>query len=387
MATKTAPGVRSRPRPARGGDFNPAAHGLRGLASMMVFWAHLLGGTAEHIYAHDQAYVDLVFGPWSFGAWGVELFFVISGFVILPSVMRYSMREFALRRFFRLYPLFFAFTLLFVVLNGFTNAYPELNTRVAVIAGFLFLNLFAHTEQLTPNAWSLTFEVIFYTLASLSYFVAIRRRSAIGTVLVSALCWAFLIRYPIALFFVTGALARIAFDAGLKPHAQIARPAEVALALLCIWLAGSHRFGFSQADMASPYAWALMFATPGYFYLAIQPDSLSTRLFGGRAIAYLGTVSYSLYLLHPYTYFAMRALFDRFGLFTDDWGLSMALFFLVTTPLTLLATHVVHRSLEVWPYRRFFHQRVYRSDKAQALADAAEKGSHPFEYHPEKPAG
>src|SRR5690242_6269345 len=101
--------------------FNPAAHGLRGIASMMVFWAHLLGGTAKHVYAGNPFYVALVWGPWSFGAWGVELFFVISGFVILPSVMRYSLGQFALRRFLRLYPLFFVFTLFFAALNAVTH--------------------------------------------------------------------------------------------------------------------------------------------------------------------------------------------------------------------------------------------------------------------------
>ena len=360
MATSSTFHAPAQPRPAPRAGFNPAAHGLRGIASMMVFWAHLLGGTAEHIYAHDQVYVDLVWGPWSFGAWGVELFFVISGFVILPSVMRYSVREFALRRFFRLYPLFFTFTLLFAILNGVTNAYPELNTWIAVVAGFLFLNLFTHTEQLTPNAWSLTYEVIFYALASLGYLAAVRKRSAVGTAVVAVLCCAFLFRYPIACFFLGGTIVRLAYDAGLKPPARLARPAEILFAIACILLAGSHRFGFSQADMASPYAWALMMATPAYFYLAIQADSLSTRLFGGRAMAYLGTVSYSLYLLHPYTYFGMRTLFDRFGLFSDNWALSMLLFFVITTPVTLLVTHFVHRSLEVWPYRRFFRERIYR---------------------------
>ena len=70
-------------------SFNSSAHGLRGIASMMVFFAHLLGGTAEHIYSGRADYVAFVERPWNFGVYGVELFFVISGFVILPSVMRY----------------------------------------------------------------------------------------------------------------------------------------------------------------------------------------------------------------------------------------------------------------------------------------------------------
>lgn len=355
--------VRSPPRVAKRTDFNPAAHGLRGIASMMVFWAHLLGGTAEHVYAHNAFYVALVWPPWSFGAWGVELFFAISGFVILPSIMRYSLGQFALRRFFRLYPLFFVFTALFVILNGLFNTYPALNTPTAVVAGFLFLNLFTHTDQLTPNAWSLTYEVMFYALAALGYFF-FRRRSRIGTTILLLASCAFLFRYPIAVFFAAGAVVRLLYDAEIRPSAQVARPVEILLAMVCSFLAATHRFGFSQADMGSLYAWALMVATPAYFYLAIQPDSVSGALLGNRVIGYLGTISYSLYLIHPYTYYGTRVLFDRLGLFTDNWGRSMALFFLIATPITIAVTHVGHKLFEIGPYRWFFRQRIYRGATA-----------------------
>src|SRR3546814_6945714 len=91
-----------------------------------------------------------------------------SELVILPSVLRYSTGQFALRRFLRLYPLFLTLPLLFVLLNAVTNAYPDLNNWPTILAGVTFTNLFWHTEQLTPNAWSLTFEVIFYSLTCLA---------------------------------------------------------------------------------------------------------------------------------------------------------------------------------------------------------------------------
>src|SRR3546814_17100878 len=56
----------------------------------------------------------------------------------------------------------------------------------------------------------------------------------------------------------------------------------------------------------------------------------------------------------------MRMLFVEMGLFTNHIALSMLLFFLVTTPLTLLVTHVVHHLVELGPYQWFFRQRIYR---------------------------
>src|SRR3546814_380620 len=159
----------SRPAPAPAAKtkrteagFNCAAHGLRGIAALMVFSAHLLGGSAEHVYQDHSAYVQFVLRPWQFGVYGVYLFFTISGFVILPSVLRYSTGQFALRRFLRLYPLFLTLTLLFVLLNAVTNAYPDLNNWPTTLATVTFTNPFCHTETHTPNACTLTYEVDVY---------------------------------------------------------------------------------------------------------------------------------------------------------------------------------------------------------------------------------
>jgi len=342
-------------------DFNAAAHGLRGVASMMVFFAHLLGGTAEHIYFADANYVALIQAPWNFGRWGVELFFAISGFVILPSVLRYAPREFALRRALRLYPLFLAFSLLFIGLNALTNAYPSTNNLLAIFGGLTFLNLLTGTEQLTPNAWSLTFEVIFYVFACLIAHFWIRRDNKAVSIVLAILAFAFLCRFPIAVYFLFGILVRILYVRGIRPSLQWARPLEAAAFLACAAITSIMHFGYEPEDLANPLVYETMVATLAYFYLAVQPGSLTGKLLDNKPVFYLGAVSYSLYLVHPYVYFACRDMFVRFGLFSDDWLASMTLFFLVSTPAALIVTHAVHHLLERWPYRWFFHQRIYRA--------------------------
>lgn len=348
--------------PARkSAEFNSAAHGLRGIASLMVFWAHLLSGTAEHIYSGDAGYVAATRAPWHFGTYGVELFFVISGFVILPSVKRYSVRQFAIRRFLRLYPLFFVLSAVFVVLNGLTDSYPKLNNWQAIASGFLFLNLFNGTEQLTPNAWSLTYEVIFYILLCLGYHELFRSQRPFRASLVVGLSALFWFLYPIVTFFVFGLLIRTLHDRGWRMPNRLAWPIELASGLACIWFASRSWFAYNHQDLANPIVIGIMLSTAIYFLVASQPQSLTGKLFSARWIVYLGTVSYSLYLVHPYTYFACRSLFKQLGLFGDNIPLSVLAFFAVTTPITLLVTHYVHRYLEVGPYQAFFHQRIYRT--------------------------
>ena len=109
-----------------------------------------------------------------------------------------------------------------------------------------------------------------------------------------------------------------------------------------------------------------MVSTIGYFYFAVQPGSLTTAASRHPWLVWLGTMSYSLYLVHPYTYYATRLAFVKLGLFADNWLLSMALFFAVATPLTFALTHLAHRVLEVRVYQWFFDQRIYRQERKRA---------------------
>lgn len=344
---------------------NVAVHGLRGVGSMMVLLAHIAGGTARHVYPHDAAYVRLIAHPWNFGTFGVEIFFVISGFVILPSAMRYSAREFAGRRFLRLYPLFFVLSVLFVALNHMTNAYPGVNDGRSIIAGFLFLNLFTGTEQLTPNAWSLSFEVAFYVLTALTVNAAVRRHGIVGACLAVLLAAAFLLAFPIAVYFLIGIALRLA-GREARSAGAITRAIEAASFASLVWFASRAHFDYtSWTQFRGATVPMILASITTYFSMALMRRSLTATLLGGRVFAYLGEVSYSLYLVHPFVYFACRALFVHQHWFTDDVALSLLCFAAVVVAGSLLATHYVHRWLELWPYNAVFHQRIYHRRAGQ----------------------
>lgn len=352
-------------------EFNVAAHGLRGVASVLVLAAHIAGGTARHIYAGNANYVSLVEHPWYLGTFGVEIFFVISGFVILPSVMKYSLGEFALRRFVRIYPLFFIFSLFFVALNAVTNAYPNLNDLRTVIAGLLFVNLFTGTEQLTPNAWSLSFEICFYALTALVVAYGVKRRTAVAGALSVGAALAFLIAFPITCYFIIGLALRLSF----RPHRQataVSRVAEAASLALVIWFASRAHFDYTTwSQFQDPVVLPILVSLSTYFYLALQQGSLTAGALDRPVFRYIGTVSYSLYLVHPFAYFVLRAMFVRYGLFTDNIALSMALFAIAVFAASFLLTHFAHALFERWPYQRVFHQAVYREKSTSSAAAAA----------------
>jgi peptidoglycan/LPS O-acetylase OafA/YrhL len=359
-----------------GRELNVAAHGLRGLASLMVLGAHIIGGTARHIYNDSESYVEAVRAPWYLGTFGVNLFFIISGYVILPSALKYGPRDFALRRFLRLYPLFFVSSVFFIVMNAATNAYPKVNNFESVISALLFVNLFTGTEQLTPNAWSLTFEVIFYALMyGILYFV-VRHRSTLPAVvaIVAGLC--FLIAYPITIYFVAGAVIRLAYKESQLPLAA-SRALEIVCLVLTIYFASRGHFEYRWADFANPVVIPIILSTCAYFYFAVRPMSITTVLMDNRSARYIGTISYSLYLVHPYIYFSARAAFVKLGLFTADIGVSMALFAALVIGCSIPTSHIVNRVLERWPYQRFFRQGIYGEVPASEKTGIIVAGQQP----------
>lgn len=340
--------------------FNAAAHGLRGLASVMVLIAHIFGGTARHIYPHDADYVRYVAHPWFLGTFSVEIFFVISGFVILPSALKYSLGQFAQRRFLRIYPLFFVLSIVFILLNLVTNAYPGINNARSMIAGLLFLNLFTGTEQLTPNAWSLTYEACFYVLTGLMVAFVVRKRSvpAGGFAIVAAL--AFIAWFPITIFFLIGVAMRL-WAPILSSATWRTRIVELLSLVSLIWFASRTHFDYTLwSQFGTWIVPGILVSISLYFLVALMNNSLTSRALDNRIFRYLGDVSYSLYLVHPFVYYVLRAIFSHYGLFTQNLALSMAFFASTVILTSLLLTHYVHATLERWPYQAFFRQGVYR---------------------------
>ncbi|TYC75979.1 acyltransferase [Stappia sp. BW2] len=352
-------------------QFNYSVHGLRGVASIMVLIAHILGGTAEHIYNDRPGYVEGIVPFHNFGTFGVMLFFVISGFVILPSVMRYSPKEFALRRLLRLYPLFLVSTLFFAVLNGVTNRYPDLNNLESVFFSLTFLDLFTPTKQVAPNAWSLSYEVIFYTLSCMTYFFLTRKMNIFWKVASLAIPILFTYHYPKALFFLSGAAIFWLYKSEITRGLKYTKTLEAIAFVVWVYLATTWDFKFRTYEFYDAYPTIipapalLVLSTATYFFFAASRDSLTGKLLSNRVMFYFGTISYSFYLVHPYIYFATRYLFSSMNMFGENIFLSLLLFGTTVFCLTTLFSHFSYLIFERMPYQIYFGQKIYRSRRVQ----------------------
>ena len=271
---------------------------LRGLAALAVVFSHYLPHWDHH-------YGDLaVVVPGGAGYIAVKLFFVISGFVIFMTLERCtSVLDFAVLRFSRLYPAYWAAILVVTLIAVFV--FDDLFWLGGFAANATMLQQFLGYPHLDNVFWSLTVELAFYVHVAWLFALGLHRRiervlfawlllaliwilatqpigqvTASGVVDTSQRSWpAMLFAFDYAPYFAVGiVLYRVRRSGwGLPAAALIAFAVAVEL-LLASWE------GLAVVVAASLLFWL---AIHGYL-----------RFLVARPLLWLGAISYSLYLSH-----------------------------------------------------------------------------------------
>ncbi len=158
---------------------------MRGIAVISVFLYHALRFAfgydklpwGEWVSDFSVPKTFLAVLPLSFGDAGVPIFFVISGFCIHLSFSNYPQwLTFWKRRFFRLYPAYFAALLLFALLiplskvNFSTSGIGQLASHIFFIHNFNYYTFYT----INPAFWSLAIEIQLYLLYPVLLFLVRR---------------------------------------------------------------------------------------------------------------------------------------------------------------------------------------------------------------------
>lgn len=137
---------------------------LRAIAALMVVWHHSVGQIPETL-----EFIRLPL----WGVYGVDLFFMISGFIMLVTTWDKPIApmEFMEHRIKRIVPLYWAATLLIVVIAVISpNIFKNFKFDTASVFKSLFFipyNSLAepgYTYPLVVQGWTLNFEMFFYAL-------------------------------------------------------------------------------------------------------------------------------------------------------------------------------------------------------------------------------
>jgi len=141
---------------------------FRGIAALMIVLCHFAGSLK---FYHGVSYESLDYFR-AIGKYGIDFFFILSGFIITYSSHgKYnqlnSFKNYIKNRLLRIYvpylPIGIFMLIIYHLLPGFSNSNRVISTLTS-------LTLFPHGNPALSVAWTLSFELCFYLLFSLSFF-------------------------------------------------------------------------------------------------------------------------------------------------------------------------------------------------------------------------
>ncbi|WP_328673586.1 acyltransferase family protein [Streptomyces sp. NBC_00328] len=395
---------------------------LRGIAALVVVFDH-----SSYTFMADFRRELMPY--FNTSRYGIMVFFLVSGYIIPGSLERRGcVRTFWIGRIFRVYPLWAAVVAVLLTLNALGIAEirdfgPQSATTVAV-AHVTMLQELLGTPNLLLVLWTLSYEMSFYLLVVALFTVRLHRRSAAVAVVLAMLAAgsaaAGVVVPPSALsgLFGTGpviAFASIAMGVALccaSAGSAVLRgfggvlggvlalalvpfngtvPLWEGLVILAVMFLGTtvHRAENGQCTWHFAAGTAVIVAAcaVGSAYWRGHGDHFTRRgwiaafllaavTFGAglalrgrslpRVLTGLGTISYSVYLMHPVLLTVIDSTVGRRR--QDSLALEVA-FFTVLLPLCLLTYRYIEAPSQTWGRR--LARRVQPSHSGQRTSAPA----------------
>lgn len=286
---------------------------LRGLAAISVLYLHTAdqllqnnlvspGGVEYFIMTTMTSVIDL-------GKVGVIIFFAVSGFIIPFALTKKngSVTEFAVNRFFRLYPAYWLSIVLAVFVLYYLNGLPE--PTGLILINLTMLQKFFLQPDLMDLYWTLQIELIFYALCVVAYLFGFleddKRLFLISMAMLIAALVLATVRYdthiktpvalPLALSIMLWGSMLKHFHIDGSPKAKrlsllMLGAFAVLIPVICV-LAYNFNAGFEET-------WYRYTAS---YFVGIAAFYMFTGIIRivGPLWSWLGRISYSIYLFHP----------------------------------------------------------------------------------------
>ncbi|WP_454650382.1 acyltransferase family protein [Bradyrhizobium liaoningense] len=327
---------------------------LRGIAVLSVLVQHVFEVIVEkHPTGAYYWPIHDVFGYYmNFGRFGVVLFFFVSGFVIPFSFPDSAtpVRDFAISRFFRLYPAYW--TSLLVGLVTMQALQSQTYPLGQVAANVTMLQTFVNVPNLWVFYWTLAIELLFYAGCTLLFAMGLlnQRFTAVTIVVAAALVG------TTAALLVENRTVSSVMEVGLNLSAmflgKIIRDTVVGGKLrwthvaVCTLLYAIFAATLSDRRFGGVYHENFFYSySIGSAYVCAALVFIAFAVFGERMawrpMAFVGVISYSVYLMSPFVIVVIHRLF-WFG----DGPLGWSIFMLAILALSILVSWMTYAFVE-----------------------------------------
>ena len=332
----------------------------RGIAALAVAVYH------TYLILYQKTGVAQFSGVAQFGYLGVPFFFVLSGFIIALAHHRdigqpAALRDYAFKRFVRVYPLYWFFSIFYVAAAAMGLGDPDFSWAPAHLAEDVLLIHFTPDFASPPLkvAWTLFFEIQFYFLFALAIL------SARLAWVAAAVWFAGLLFVPVNNRWLENFFSywNLAFLCGIAAYVLFRRLSArwwwifVVAALLCLAICFAQ---FSPLELRGRRNAGIIPVSIGFgalmLGLALFEKERSANY--GRIIMLLGDGSYALYLVHSAVISVAVALYVKLHL-VRMIPLPVAFFLILgVAAASGIAAHlVVERPFMTW-VRRLMYRKV-----------------------------
>ncbi|NQX27050.1 acyltransferase [Microbacteriaceae bacterium VKM Ac-2854] len=274
---------------------------VRGIAALVVVLYHAAALASPAFEQFSRNVID-------FGRVGVVAFFLVSGYIIPLSIRGRGVRSFAVRRFFRLYPLYWLVLAIALIVFAARWGTPPFDL-IGIVSNAAMLQSYVGAESIISVAWTLCIELLFYV--QIAVFALLKRLDVSYR-----MGW-----FWLAVFLATGVVQRLGAElptftiflvlAGMgqafflldDPRRRAEARALIVAGIVLVPV--GVLIGVDDSGLWPP-------ATAIASYLGGVLVFVAAYALRGRvvpaALLWLGTISYALYLVHPLLLDAAAAL-------------------------------------------------------------------------------
>lgn len=334
---------------------------MRGIAALLVVWMHTSEEFVKRAASSLQDELFHVAHLLDFGRLGVVLFFAISGFVIPASLKgdrASTCWQFLVKRIFRLYPLYW----LSIPVGLFTcwTIWGREASVATILWNLTMVQEAAGYSSILGLYWTLQTELVFYGLCVLLFLSGLLRSAFALAALTLLFSCIHLVPWTLGTLGIPlpftaspgvavlalhlgimcwGALFRMWYDS--EPLRLWAKAAVVGF-VGCWALLGSYgmAFHYLKADNV-PLMQFVMPYSLGVLLFALLASVVRVR---AAFLVWLGTISYSLYLLHPVVMNVLLRLVDTGSPWVQGWPTGA--YMLATAALTIVLSAATYRWIE-----------------------------------------